>query len=200
MLGLCQCTAPNKRVLRNRPLSQGEAGRAACDVATGCSVEPSGFARRVRGCSARSRRWRVEAGADSSRNASCCCHRGYTTRAIFCAVAPMACCGPRRARLERKDAPKAESARATDWAAWRNAWGARLPPCSVRERTTLPPELSGCGASPSQEQQCFTVGNVPLSVPTSARRGCARDAELPGTATRSTPGRRATDVRAVELG
>src|SRR5207247_2083277 len=88
----------------------------------------------------------------------------------------------------------------TDWAAWRNAWVARLTPCSVRERSTLPPERSFCGASPSQEQQCFTVGNWLIAVPTSARMVCAREAERPVTATRSTPVRRARDVRALSPG
>ena len=58
-------------------------------------------------------------------------------------------------------------------------------------------EMSLCGASPSHEQKCFTVGNVLISVPTSARMVWAMDAEMPVTATRSTPVRRARYVRAL---
>jgi hypothetical protein len=75
--------------------------------------------------------------------------------------------------------------RATACAACRKAWVARRTTFSVRERHTLPPETSWCGASPSHEQQCFTVGHWLMSVPTSERRVWAMAAEIPVTATRS---------------
>jgi hypothetical protein len=56
---------------------------------------------------------------------------------------------------------------------------ARLTTFSVRERHTLLPQMALCGASPSQEQKGFTGGNVPISVPTSARMVGAMDAERP---------------------
>ena len=55
-------------------------------------------------------------------------------------------------------------------------------------------------ASPGHEQQCFTVGNLLIAVPISTRRVCAMDAEMPVTALRSTPVRRAREGRAWSLG
>ena len=50
----------------------------------------------------------------------------YTTRAIACAVATVACAGPNRARKRRYMTPKAQSAFFTDCAAIRNACPARF--------------------------------------------------------------------------
>jgi hypothetical protein len=82
------------------------------------------------------------------------------------------------------------------WAAWRKAWGARLTTCSGRARTTRPPEMSWCGANPSHAQKGLTVGNVRRSVPVSATRVWAMAAEIPVTATSSTPVRRVRGARA----
>ena len=112
----------------------------------------------------------------------------------MCAVATMACCGPSRARIERKEAPKAESDRATAWAAWRNA-GARLTTFSVREQL---PEMSLCRASPSHEQ-CYGRELAHIR-PNLDEDGLRDGGRIPVTATRSTPVRRAGYVRALELG
>jgi hypothetical protein len=102
--------------------------------------------------------------------------------------------------MDRKEAPKAEWERATDWAACRQAWVARFTTVSVRERNTRPPETSWCGANPSHEQQGLTVGNLVMSVPISARIVCALEAEIPVTATTSPPVRRMREARASSRG
>ena len=77
-------------------------------------------------------------------------------------------------------------------AAWPlgEACPARLSVLRVRERRTLPPEMSLWGASPSQEAKCLTSGHLDISVPISDRMVWAREALRPVTVVRSTPTRR----------
>src|SRR6266508_6223503 len=92
-----------------------------------------------------------------------------------------------------------ECARVTEYAAWRNAWFARLCTFIVRDRKTFPPEMSLWGANPSHEQKCLTVGNRSISVPISLIMVCTVMADNPITATRSTPITRAIWARALKV-
>src|SRR4030095_1947355 len=90
--------------------------------------------------------------------------------------------------------------RATDCAAWRNACVARLTTLRTRERNILPPEMSVCGASPSQEQKCLTVAKRLTSVLISEIIVCTVAADKPVIATKSTPTMRANCARALKFG
>src|SRR5262245_49937849 len=76
------------------------------------------------------------------------------------------------------------------------------PGCAwfVRERSTLPPEISLRGASPNQEQKCLTLGNLLISVPISEMIVCTLEADKPITATRSTPKMCAICARTLKFG
>jgi len=111
----------------------------------------------------------------------------YTTRAIACAVATVACAGPSRARNRRYKMPKAHSACFTDWAAIRKACPARFFVFKVVFFKTLPPDISCLGATPSHEQKCFSVGNLVMSVPHSMITVCASETPKPSTRLMSTP-------------
>jgi hypothetical protein len=100
---------------------------------------------------------------------------------------PRACAGPSRPLRRRENAPKAQGERLTDWAALRKACAARWRCFIVRCCTTVPLELSCWGASPRQEQQCFSSGYVRIAVPISAPIVWASVSLLPCLATRATP-------------
>ena len=85
----------------------------------------------------------------------------------MCAVAVTAAGAPSRAFIRRRKAPKAPWLRCRPWAAKRNAVAARLTPGRVRLDFTRPPVFLQLGHSPSQLQNCFTVGNFDTPGPIS---------------------------------
>ena len=64
----------------------------------------------------------------------------------------------------------------------------------------FPPEISFFGASPSQEQKCFSSGHLRISVPISDTIVWAIESLIPCTATRATPGIRRICARVFTAG
>ena len=71
--------------------------------------------------------------------------------------------------------------------AMRKACPARFFVFKVLFFNTFAPEISCLGARPSQEQKCFSLGNLLISVPTSMSTVWARDTPNPSTTLKSTP-------------
>src|SRR5947209_20447657 len=90
-------------------------------------------------------------------------------RASLCAVAVIAAGAPSLARIRRKKSPSEDWLLSSAFAAMRNASAARLFTRRVFTLKTLPPLMSLCGHSPSQEANADALRNLEMSGPTSAR-------------------------------
>jgi hypothetical protein len=90
---------------------------------------------------------------------------------------------PTAIAISRYKIPNGQSACFTDCAATLrvNACPARFLVFKVLFFNTFPPEISCLGASPSHEQKCFSLGNFPISVPTSMITVCASETPKPST-------------------
>ena len=124
-----------------------------------------------------------------------------TGMAIVWAVATSAWVGPASPLQPAIKAPKAQSARMTDWAAMRKAsrrHGADASSCG----SAAPSHRSGhlLGASPSQAPTCLSAGPLLMAVPIAASMVCARASLMPCTATRSTPVMRRMCARVLTCG
>jgi hypothetical protein len=122
----------------------------------------------------RARDWFSEASRPCGTEALPCLNRRETSRASVCAVAVRALGAPRRLRSRRKKAPRAVRAWWTVRAARRRAKATRCAPGRTRRERTLPPAILCGGESPSQLQQCLTLGQRRMAVPISERMTRAR--------------------------